>query len=107
MRYPAIPPNVEAIVEIIAYLNEFFGFKKDKAICNMSGGTGKKEDSVKELRNKNQLPIGLCAKDRVFSFNLSNKKLYLYFLIFSELKFKVYYSFSELEFKVYYSVTLH
>ena len=46
IKYPRQPPIVEPAVHVRAYLNEYLGIGRKRAIKRTSGGMGKKEDSI-------------------------------------------------------------
>jgi hypothetical protein len=56
IRYPKQPPNKDPIEQTKAYLRAFLGTATARAIRSTSGGTGKKEDSQKDRKNKAQVP---------------------------------------------------
>ena len=58
MKYPAMPPTTELMVQIIAYNHAFARFAIIIGINSISGGIGKKELSEKEIIERNQEAFG-------------------------------------------------
>ena len=67
MQYPAIPPITELIVQINAYHQAFNLLAIIIGIKIISGGMGKKELSIKEIKDKNQGAFGWLALFKVQS----------------------------------------
>ena len=58
IQYPTIPPITELIVQIKAYHQALSLFAIIIGIKTMSGGIGKKELSIKDMKDKNQVAFG-------------------------------------------------
>jgi len=56
IRKPNIPPATEAMLQNKAYLKALLGKERPRAINKTSGGTGKKDDSVKARMKRAGVP---------------------------------------------------
>jgi hypothetical protein len=62
IRYPKHPPSTDPTEHINAYFKDFLGIATASAISSISGGIGKKEDSLKASRNNAHVPYGVSAQ---------------------------------------------